>query len=161
MQTYHLRRSEKAITNPTEMWDIIAMQKYMTLALCKDNAPYLVTVNYGCDQAAGCLYFHCAGEGKKMDYLRANPVVWGQIVEDNGYLDGKCDHAFRAVQFEGRVTFVEDAEEKRRALSLMIDRLESDPEAVKARLITDKALERVTIGQVHIETMTGKANGIA
>ncbi len=161
MHTYHLRRSEKAITAPTEMWAIIAGQKYVTLALCKDNVPYLATVNYSYDQAAGCLYFHCAGEGKKMDYLQANPVVWGQIVEDSGYLDGKCDHAFRTVQFEGRVTFVEDVEEKRRVLSLMIDRLESDPEAVKARLVTAKAVERVMIGKVHIETMTGKVNGVA
>jgi nitroimidazol reductase NimA-like FMN-containing flavoprotein (pyridoxamine 5'-phosphate oxidase superfamily) len=161
MQAYHLRRSEKAITDPAEMWAIIAGQKFVTLALCKDNVPYLATVNYGYDQVAGCLYFHCAGEGKKMDYLQANPVVWGQVIEDNGYLDGKCDHAFRTVQFEGRVTLLEDIEEKRCALSLMIDRLESDPEAVKTRLITAKALERVTIGQVHIETMTGKANGIA
>jgi len=158
MQVYHLRRSEKAITDPVEMWAIIAGQKYVTLALCKNNTPYLATVNYGYDQAAGCLYFHCAGEGKKMDYLRANPTVWGQIIEDNGYRDGKCDHAFRSVHFQGRVTFVEDAEEKHRALSLMIDRLESDPAAVKARLVTDKALEKVMIGQVHIETMTGKAN---
>lgn len=158
MQTYHLRRAEKAITDPAEMWAIIAEQKVMTLAMCKDNVPYLVTVNYGYDQAAGCLYFHCAAEGKKMDYLRANPAVWGQIVEDNGYLDGKCDHAFRSVQFQGRVTFIEDVEDKRRALSLMIDRLESDPAAVKARLITDKAVEKVTIGKVHIEALTGKAN---
>ena len=161
MQAYHLRRSEKAITDPAEMWAIIAGQEFVTLALCKDNIPYLVTVNYGYDQAAECLYFHCAGEGKKMDYLRANAVVWGQIVEDNGYLDGKCDHAFRSVQFQGRVTFVENIDEKRRTLSLMIDRLESDPEAVKARLATDKALEKVTIGKVSIEAMTGKANHVA
>ena len=161
MQVYHLRRSEKAITDPAEMWAIIAEQKFVTLALCQDNVPYLATVNYGYDQAASCLYFHCAGEGKKIDYLRANPVVWGQIVEDNGYRDGKCDHAFRSVQLQGRVTFVEDIEEKRRALSLMIDRLESDPEAVKARLVTAKAVEKVMIGQVHIEAMTGKANNVA
>lgn len=161
MPTYHLRRSEKAITDPAEMWAIIAGQKFVTLALCKENIPYLATVNYGYDQVAGCLYFHCAGEGKKMDYLRANPTVWGQIVEDNGYQDGKCDHAFRSVQFQGHVTFVEDIEEKRRALSLMIDRLESDPEAVKVKLITPKALEKVMIGQLHIDTMTGKANHVA
>ncbi len=161
MQTYHLRRSEKEISDSTVMWAIIAGQKYVTLALCKDNVPYLATVNYGYDQAAGCLYFHCAGEGKKMDYLRVNPAVWGQIVEDNGYLDGKCDHAFRSVQFQGRVVFVQDVEEKRCALALMIDRLESDPEAVKTRLVTDKAAERVTIGKVIIEGMSGKANGVA
>jgi nitroimidazol reductase NimA-like FMN-containing flavoprotein (pyridoxamine 5'-phosphate oxidase superfamily) len=161
MQTYHLRRSEKAITELTEMWAIIASQKYMTLALCKENVPYLVTVNYGHNQAASCLYFHCASEGKKMDYLRSNPVVWGQIVEDNGYLDGKCNHAFRSVQFQGHVFFVEDVEEKRRALSLMIDQLESDSEAVKAQQVTPKAVERVTIGKVVIEALSGKANGVA
>ncbi|MBN2390618.1 MAG: pyridoxamine 5'-phosphate oxidase family protein, partial [Anaerolineae bacterium] len=161
MQVYHLRRSEKAITDFTEMWAIIAGQKFVTLALCKDNIPYLATVNYGYDQAVGCLYFHCAGEGKKMDYLQANSTVWGQIVEDNGYLDGKCDHAFRSVQFQGHVTFVEDIEEKRRTLFLMIDRLESNPEAVKAKLVTPKALEKVMIGKIHIETMTGKANHVA
>ncbi len=159
MQTYHLRRSEKAITDPATMWGIIAEQKVMTLAMCKDNVPYLVTVNYGYDQAAGCLYFHCAAAGKKMDYLRANPAVWGQIVEDNGYLDGKCDHAFHSVQFQGRVTFLDDVEEKRRALSMMIDRLESDPATVKARQVTDKAVAKVTIGKIIIEALTGKANG--
>ena len=160
MQVYHLRRSEKAITDPAEMWAIIAGQKFMTLALCKDNVPYLATVNYGYDQAVDCLYFHCAGEGKKMDYLRANPTVWGQIVEDNGYRDGKCDHAFRSVQFQGHITFVQDIEEKRQALSLMIDRLESDPETVKEKLITPTALEKVMIVQVHIEAITGKANHV-
>ena len=160
MQVYHLRRSEKAITDPAEMWAIIAGQKFMTLALCKDNVPYLATVNYGYDQAVDCLYFHCAGEGKKMDYLRANPTVWGQIVEDNGYRDGKCDHAFRSVQFQGHITFVQDIEEKRQALSLMIDRLESDPETAKEKLITPTALEKVMIVQVHIEAITGKANHV-
>ncbi len=158
MQPYHLRRSEKEITDPTEMWAIIAGQKYMTLALCRDNIPYLVTVNYGYVEAEQCLYFHCAGEGKKIDYLRANPLVWGQIVEDNGYQDGKCDHAFRSVQFQGHVTFVEDSEEKRRALALMIERLESDPQAVQARLLTAVAVKKVTIGKVQIEMLSGKAN---
>ena len=161
MQTYHLRRSEKEITDPASMRAVIETQKYMTLAMCKDNVPYLVTVNYGYDAAENCFYFHCAGAGRKMDYLRANPVVWGQIMEDNGYRDGKCDHAFRTVQFKGLVTFVESAEDKRRALSLMIDQLESDPEAVKERQVTPKSLERVTIGKVSVQAMSGKANGSA
>lgn len=161
MPVYHLRRSEKEITDPAIMWAIIAGQKYMTLALCKDNVPYLATVNYGYAEAEHCLYFHCAGEGKKIAYLRANPLIWGQIVEDNGYRDGKCDHAFRSVQFQGRVVFVEDAAEKRRALTLMIEHLESDPEAVKARLVTAQAIAKVTIGKVIIEAMSGKANPVA
>ncbi len=101
MDTYHLRRSEKEITDPDQILAIIRGQKYMTLAKCKDNVLYLVTVNYGYDEARNCFYFHCARKVKKQDYLAANPMVWGQIVEDAGYQDGKCDHAFRTVQFQG------------------------------------------------------------
>lgn len=160
MQVYHLRRSEKAITDPEQLRAIILGQKYMTLALALDNEPYLVTLSYGYDAAAQCFYFHCAAEGRKIDYLRRNPVVWGQVVEDRGYLDGKCSHAFRTVQFRGVASFLEDAGEKRAALELMIDQLEPDPDPVKQKQITDKAVGHVTIGKVMVELMTGKQNGV-
>ena len=158
MDTYHLRRSEKEITDPDQLLAIIRGQRYMTLALCKDNVPYLVTVNYGYDATENCFYFHCAAEGKKRDYLAANPVVWGQIIEDAGYQDGKCDHAFRTVQFRGAVTFLEANEEKRRALHLMIEQLESDPEAVKRQQVTAGAVGRVVIGRIAVAEMYGKSN---
>ena len=160
MQTYHVRRSEKEITDPEQLEAIIHKQKYMTLALAVDNEPYLVTLSYGYDAEARCFYFHCAAAGRKMDYWRQNPVVWGQILEDHGYLNGKCSHAFRTVQFRGTVSFLEDLEEKRRALNLTIDRLEPHPEPVKQQQVTDKSVARVTIGKIAIEFMSGKQNGV-
>ena len=50
--------------------------------------------------------------------LRANPRVWGQVIEDRGYLPGQCAHAYRSVMFEARAEFVTDLQEKRRALAL-------------------------------------------
>ena len=126
MLPYHLRRQEKALTTREALLEIIHSQRYLTLALCKEGQPYLVTVNYGFDPATECFYFHCAGEGKKMDYLRANPRVWGQILADDDYLPGECDHAFRSVHFEGRAALLTDREAKRQALRLMIDQLEPD-----------------------------------
>ena len=139
---------------------IIQGQKYMTLAMAMDNEPYLVTLSYGYDVEANCFYFHCAAEGRKIDYLRANPVVWGQILEDHGYLEGKCSHAFRTVQFRGTVSFLDNTEEKRRALHMMVDGLEPDPGPVKQKQVTDKSLSRVTIGKVAVEFMTGKQSDI-
>ncbi len=98
--------------------------------------------------------------GRKISYLRANPAVWGQVLEDCGYVDGACDHAFRTVEFEGRVDFVEDRAEKLHALGLLIDRLESNPAAARARLLTEDRLPGVTIGRVHIYAMTGKHNRV-
>lgn len=160
MQTYHLRRSEKAITDPQQLLDVIMGQQIMTLAMALDNEPYLVTLNYGYNVGEGCFYFHCASEGRKMDYLRSNPVVWGQVVEDRGYLTGECSHAFRSVQFRGRVSFLEDGTQKRAALVMMIDRLEPDPEPVKRKQVTDASIARVTVGKVEVEFMTGKQNGL-
>lgn len=155
---YHLRRLEKAITERETMLAIIHAEKYLTLALCRDNEPYLVTMNYGFDAAANCFYLHCADEGKKIDYWRSQPVVWGQILDDHGYVAGACDHAYRTVQFKGRVTFVEATAEKRRALSLMIDQLEPDPTSVKARLLSPERLANVTIVRIDIKSLSGKEN---
>ena len=160
MQPYHLRRAEKAITNQDELRAIIEGQKYMTLAMCKDNIPYLVTMNYGYDAEQQCFYFHSAKKGKKIDFLTANPQVWGQVIEDCGYRDDKCDHAFRSIYFEGVVTFVENVEEKSHALRLMIDHLEPDPEPVKERLVVEKRVKAVNIGKVVVSVMTGKQNGV-
>lgn len=158
MTTYHQRRPEKAITDETEMIEIIASQNIMTLAMSKDNEPYLVTVNYGFDAAERCFYFHCARTGKKVDFLKANPVVWGQVLDDRGYLDGKCDHAFRSIHFRGRVRFLDDEGERRKAIDTMIDHLESNPAAVKARFSTAASLAKAALVKVQVEEMTSKRN---
>lgn len=157
MERYHLRRSDKALEDRAELVRILRGQKHVTLALCADNQPYLVTMNHGLDEAEHCLYFHCAPAGKKVDLIRANPQVWGQALEDGGYLDGECDHAYRTVQFQGRAEFVTDVDEKRRALALMIDQLESTPEPVKARNLTPENIAGVCIIRVRLGEMTGKA----
>ena len=167
MSTYHtdldhpLRRKDKQITEEHELLDIIQGQKLMTLAMCKDQDPYLVTLNYGFDLEAKCFYFHCAKEGKKLAYLIANPIVWGQVLEDHGYLDGECSHAFRTVQFRGRVAFLDDVEAKRAALHLMIDQLESDPGPIKERLTKSAGLKNVVVGKIQVDYLSGKQNDIA
>jgi len=158
MTSYHQRRPEKAITDEGEMLEIIAGQNIMTLAMSKDNEPYLVTVNYGFDSVERCFYFHCARKGKKVDFLRANPVVWGQILDDRGYRDGMCDHAFRTVHFRGTVTFLADEADRRKAIEVMIDHLESHPDEVKARFSTPESLAKAALVKVQVQEMTAKRN---
>lgn len=158
MQTYHQRRPEKAITDEGEMLELIAGERVMTLAMCMDNEPYLVTVNYGYEHERRCFYLHSGRQGKKLDFLRANPVVWGQVVADEGYLDGKCEHAFRSVHFRGRVTFLDSEDDRRHAIEVMIDHLESRPAEVKARFSKPGALNRALVARVDVESMTGTRN---
>ncbi len=157
MQRYHgLRRKEKEISDPDGMRAILAGTRFVTLAMCRDNEPYLATLSHGYDRERNAIYFHCAKEGKKVEFLKANDRVWGQAFIDHGYSHGHCDHRFESVQFAGRVRFVEEAGEKRHALGVMIRQLEGEPERVEAAQVTAAALEKVCIGRVDIAHMSGK-----
>ncbi|RLI56674.1 MAG: hypothetical protein DRP09_05735 [Candidatus Thorarchaeota archaeon] len=151
-----IRRREKAIEGHEEMVSILTEAKYITMAMCVDNEPYLVTLSHGYDREKNCIYFHCAKEGKKIDILRENNTVWGQALLDRGYAEGECDHLFATVHFRGTVTFLEDPQEKEQALRVMIHALERNPEKVASEQVSPESVERVGIGRIDIEYMTGK-----
>ncbi len=113
--SFHVRRTDREITDPAEMRQILKTAKYVTVALCMNNEPYLVALTHGYDAAKNCLYFHCADEGKKLVYAKANPNVWGQAVHDYGATD-ECDYAYSSVHFQGTLHFIADTAEKRHAL---------------------------------------------
>jgi len=151
-----IRRKEKAIESKDEIIAIIKKAKYVTIAMSVDDEPYLVTLSHGYDAENYCLYFHCAHEGKKIDILKKNNIVWGQVLEDAGYVDGSCDHLYATAQFRGKVFFVDDIEEKKRALTIMIHHLESDPKKVIEKQVTEKSVREVNIGRIDIEFLSGK-----
>ncbi|MCX6843421.1 MAG: pyridoxamine 5'-phosphate oxidase family protein [candidate division WOR-3 bacterium] len=159
METYHSRHPDKAITSPAELAEVVSGQKFLTLALCAENRPYLVTITHAFDTERNCFYFHCSPVGRKVDLIRANPQVYGQVLEDRGYLAGQCDHSYRTVQFDGRAEMVSDPEEKLHALRLLIERLEPEPEPVKARLLKPARLDGVAIVRVTVTGWSGKKNG--
>lgn len=156
MQPYHLRRHDKAIENGVDLGAILAKTRTISLAMCADDEPYLITLNHGYDVERQCLYFHSAPTGKKIDILRINSKVWGMAVEDLGYLDGRCDHAYRSVMFGGIVTFIEDDTDKRHALEVMIRQHESNPETVIAEQLTRARVAGTTIGRIDVDQMSGK-----
>lgn len=156
---YHQRHPEKAITEREQLSEVLREGNVVTLALCRGEEPYLVTVNYVFHERESAIYFHCAGQGKKVDYLTANPRVWGQVFIDKGYMDGDCDHRYRTVQFAAVASIVSDESAKREALSLLIRHLESDPEPVLKRLLgRPEPVAAVTIVKLSLIHITGKEN---
>lgn len=153
---HQMRRKEKAITDPEEMASVLREAKHVTVAMSLNDEPYLVTLSHVYDDRGRCIYFHCAREGKKIEILRSNNRVWGQGLIDGGYQQGSCDHFFKTTQFYGRVTFVEDLEEKGYALKLMIKKLDENPEKVIKEQITSDSLRRALIGRIDISFMSGK-----
>jgi len=91
------------------------------LALARDNQPYLVPLNFIYKE--GSIYFHCALQGRKIDYIRANPKACFQAGEAGGLISGDnpCSHnySYRSVIVEGRVEEVVSSAEKEIILRLI------------------------------------------
>ena len=152
---YHLRRKDSEISDINIVRRILKSTKHVTVALCMNNEPYLVTLSHGYDEKRNCIYFHCFSEGKKIDYLKSNNTVWGQAMLDLGYVEGQCSHNYATVQFQGKATFPKSLEEKRQALECMIRQLNKDAEKVVQKLKTER-IETITIGRIDIDYISGK-----
>jgi nitroimidazol reductase NimA-like FMN-containing flavoprotein (pyridoxamine 5'-phosphate oxidase superfamily) len=152
--SFHVRRKDREITDPAEMRQVLKTTKYVTIALCMDNEPYLVALSHGYDPQRNCIYFHCAPEGKKLIYAQANPKVWGQAVLDYGVTD-ECDYAYTSVHFEGKLTLISDATEKRHALETLVRQTSSTPEEKLTKVKPEK-LAKTTMGRIDITYMSGK-----
>ena len=152
--SFHVRRKEREITDADEMRQVLKATKYVTVALCMDGEPYLVTLSHGYDQTQNCLYFHCAPEGKKLIYAKANPHVWGQAVLDFGVTD-ECDYAYTSVHFSGKLSLISDLTEKRHAMEILVRHVSPNPEAKLAKIKPEK-LASTTMGKIDIAYMSGK-----
>jgi len=156
MPSYHIRRRDKEVTNPEELVKPLLEADYITLSLCMDNQPYIATLSHGYDPDKNCVYFHSAGEGKKIDFLKSNPVVWGQALIDNGYQQGSCDHLYHTTQFSGIFSFVEELEEKKHALTTMIRQLDENPDKIIANQLMPESIAKICIGRININELTSK-----
>lgn len=152
-----MRRSEKAVTDPQQLEEIIRAGRICRLALAAEPAPYIVPLNYGF--AEGVLYFHCAAEGRKIELLQQNPQVGFEIDIDLGLRQGEsaCHWGarYRCVIGHGRVEFVEGSGAKRRALDLLMAQY-----AEGEFDYPEKAICETTIFKLVIAEMTGKQAGV-
>ncbi|GAB4282802.1 MAG: hypothetical protein Kow0067_03250 [Coriobacteriia bacterium] len=156
--SHHVRRTDRAITDPAHIESIIERGRYCTFALIDGEEPYAVALSYGYDACARRMYFHVAHAGHKLDVIRRNPSACGHIVIDHGYTQGECEHPFESAVLRGRMRIVEDDEEKRHALQVLIGHLEDDATAFwESRGLDDAAeYQRFTALCFEIGSVTAK-----
>ena len=152
--SFHVRRKDREIIDLTEMRQVFLSTKYVTVALCMQEEPYLVSLSHGYDQAKNCLYFHCAPEGKKLVILQVNNKVWGQAVLDFGVTE-ECDYAYTSVHFQGKMSLITDLTEKQHAMEVLVRQVSLNPEDKLAKIKPEK-LEKTTMGKIEITYMSGK-----
>jgi len=148
-----MRRSEREITDPAAMDDVLSRATVCHLGLCDDGQPYVVPLNYGYEDRT--LYFHSSTEGQKIEILRSNNRVCFQVDTDVEIVVGgsgcNCRTKYRSVIGFGRAAFIEDPAEKRRALAVLMRHYASGP-----FVFPDDAVAKTCVFRVDIERMTGK-----
>ncbi len=148
-----MRRKEKQIIKTADIEQILKQAQVCRLGLVDNNVPYIVPMNYGYQGQA--LYFHSAPAGRKIDLIRANPLVCFEVDElvKMNEAARACDWgvSFKSVIGTGTARILESPAEKKAGLDIIMaqysDRLFTYP---------DEMLEKTAVIKVTVEEMTGK-----
>lgn len=159
MHQYHLHnRPDREITDPATIDEILTNGKFATIALCRNNEPYIVTLSYGYDRINQTLYFHCAPTGLKIDFIEMNSAVCITIIEDGGYVRGECAHHFRSVVMWGNLVKTENPDEQRHGMKTLLHHLEPDNDVAAQKLAKSEAFyQRMEILKFEIAQLHAKA----
>lgn len=137
-----------------EVIEILERNAEGVLSLHGENGyPYGVPVNYAWDN--GRILFHCAKTGHKADAMKADPKVCFTVVDLHTVLPQQLATSYRSVIVFGKVRFIEDPEEKIRALRIFANKHSGDfPEEIEAEIIN--AGPRAYIVEIIPDHITGK-----
>jgi len=148
-----MRRKEKEITKKEEIEKILMQSHVCHLAMVDEDKPYLVPMNFG--YSDGCLFFHCAKQGRKIDLIKKNPNICFEVDELIRFKKAQiaCDWGveFKSVIGSGKAQFLEDSKEKKNALNIIMSHY-SD----RSFEYPDEMLEKTLVIKVVIDEMTGK-----
>ncbi|MCQ4636717.1 pyridoxamine 5'-phosphate oxidase family protein [Anaerovorax odorimutans] len=118
-----------------------------------DDYPYAVPLSYV--YADSKIFFHCAGEGHKLDAIARNSKVSFCVIDKDQIVPEKYTTYFRSVIAFGKARMLSDEEEKRAALELLAEKYSPEFEEGRRKEI-DSQFRQVRMVEIKIEHMTGK-----
>ena len=148
-----LTKRERQVTDPEQILHILDTAKVLNLGLCQNDEPYVVPMNYGYTMEEGklTLYLHSAVKGKKLDMVQANPKVFFSMDCDRMPFEGRvpCQYGlvYSSIMGRGRATLVEDVEEKKRAMSLLMKTQTGKDFTFEDRLVTIVTVIRIDVAE--------------
>jgi nitroimidazol reductase NimA-like FMN-containing flavoprotein (pyridoxamine 5'-phosphate oxidase superfamily) len=148
-----MTRRERQVTDPAQIRRILDTARVLHLGLAVDNEPYVVPLNYGyiMEDDKLVIYLHSAQRGKKLDMLRANPNVFFEMDCDRMPFESKlpCQYGmvYSSIMGRGVATIVEDVEEKKRAMTILMKTQTGKDFEFNDRLVSMVAVVRVDVSE--------------
>lgn len=152
-----MTRRERQVTDIDEIIKILDKSKVAHIGMIDGDEPYVVPMNYGyiMDGEKLTVYLHGAKRGRKLDVMRRNPKVFFEAVCDIVPFEGEvaCKYGITYASVMGRGTahIVEDVEEKKRALSVLMK-----TQTGKDFSFDDKLVSVVSVIRIDVLEYTAK-----
>jgi uncharacterized protein len=148
-----MRRHEREIQDENEIRDILEKGLVCRLGLCDGQQPYMVPMSYG--YRDGCIYFHSAREGRKIDIMKKNDRVCIEVDTDTLVVRGETPcrwtAKYRSVIGFGRARIIDEEREKKAGLDVIMAHYGGS-----GGDYDEKSLQRTSLIEVVLESITGK-----
>ena len=158
-----MRRKDREITDFGKIIDIIRHCDCCRLGLVDAGEAYIVPMNFGWEAIDDriILYFHCAGEGRKLTLLHRQSSVSFEMDTGHALVRGEtaCSYSYlyQSVMGTGQISILTDPDEKRRALQRIIGHYAEDaPLEMHAQV-----LEKTIVLRLCVDTLSCKAHEMA
>lgn len=157
-----MRRKDREVTDIQEILHIVDEAKILHLGLMDGGYPYIVPMHYGYEFADGTFvfYLHSAKEGHKLNLIQKDAHVCVELETNVELVSGgevPCMYgaAFASVIGKGTAEFVEEEQEKIKALELFMKN-----QTGRAFEITGKMAESVAVIRVVVREFTAKRRAV-
>ena len=152
-----MRRHDREVTEQAKIDEIIESCDCLRLGLNAEGGAYIVPLSFGYAPGEPArFYFHSAMEGRKVSMIGSGAKAGFELdcAHALGEAELGCKHTyfFRSVIGTGFVRPVEDLEEKRRALALIMAHYRKD----RAFSFTDEQARTVAVFCLTVTSMTAK-----
>ena len=152
-----MRRKDREITDQDKINDIMRRCTCCRVGFQDEGEVYIVPLNFGFEAGeAYTFYFHGAKEGRKIDLIQSSNQVGFEM--DTNYLLHEADIAcgysarFQSVIGNGVVSMIDALEEKRHALSVIMEHHTGK----KDWTFEDKMLEAVAVFKLEVTKLSCK-----
>ncbi len=150
---YPMRRNKQMLTQE-ECKTVLERCTSGVLALCDEMMPYAVPLSYV--YVDGCLYFHCAQSGRKLDIIRTCSHASFCVIDQDQVVPCEFTTYFRSVIVFGQITEIQDEMKKRHALYAMAKKYAPQETKTTTQTYVEKDYPHVAILEMQITDMSGK-----
>ena len=119
-----MRMQDRICNDKQKIEEFLSSAETGILGLSNNDEPYIVPLNYVWFD--GSIYFHGASEGKKVDFIKNNPVATFVISEFQGTMvspiPANTDTAYLSVMLFGDIEIANNLSEATNAMQALLDK---------------------------------------